>query len=187
MFIAVAIAAGVVLGLARGGRLANLAETSFRLWPLLLSGLLVQASAAFVEGAAVPLILVSYGFLLLFAAANFHHAGMGIVLVGIALILAVIAANGGMPVRADAIVAAGVVERPDQIAELDFDPKRHLETPDDRLTFLGDMIPVPLAKEVLSFGDVIMSVGVADVIVHLLRRRPRPRPDLGVPISPDPP
>lgn len=172
MFIAVAIVAGIVLGLARGGRFENLGEAAFRLWPLLILGVVVQGAAAFTGDGAVIMILASYVLLLLFAAANLHFAGMGVVFVGIALNVAVIGVNGGMPVRDDAIVAAGIVERA-EIATLDFGAKRHLETDDDRLTLLGDIVPVPLAEEVLSFGDLAMSVGVATVLVTLLRRRGR--------------
>lgn len=162
--------AGITIGLLRGGRFENLGEATFRVWPLLILGVVVQGAAAFTSEGAVPLILTSYGILLLFCAANLQHAGMGVVFVGIAMNLAVIAANGGMPVRAEAIVAAGIVEF-EEIPQLEFGSKRHLETPDDRLTVLGDIIPVPVAEEVLSFGDLAMAVGVADVLVHLLRRR----------------
>ena len=170
MFIAVAVVAGVAIGLLRGGRLSNLGEATFRVWPLLVAGVVVQAAAAFAPGGAVAIILLSYAILLAFAAANLSHVGMGVVFVGIAMNLVVIGLNGGMPVRADAIVEAGIVRR-NEVHALDFGSKRHLERPDDRLTFLGDIVPFPGAREVLSFGDLAMSVGVADVLVHLLRRR----------------
>ena len=174
MFIAVAIVAGVVIGLLRGGRFERLADASFRVWPLLILGVVVQGAASFTAEGAVALILVSYALLLLFTALNLQHAGMGVVFVGIAMNVAVIGANGGMPVRDDAIVAAGIVDH-ERIPELEFGSKRHLETEDDRLTILGDIIPVPVAEEVLSFGDLVMSVGVAAVLANLLRRRVSPR------------
>ncbi len=176
MFIVAAIVIGIVIGLLRGGSLSNLGSATFRVWPLLVLGVVVQGAAAFMSGIAVPLILTSLVVLLLFAAANIHHPGMGVVLVGIGLNFAVMTINAGMPVRAEAIVSAGIVESEDQIAGLDFGPKRHLETADDRITVLADIIPVPVVEEVLSFGDLAMSVGVADVLVHLLRRR-RPSPE----------
>lgn len=167
-----AVVAGVTIGLLRGGRFGNLGEATFRLWPLLVLGVVVQGAAAFTAEGAVPLILASYAILLAFCLANLQHAGMGVVFVGIAMNFAVIAANGGMPVRAEAIVAAGIVER-DEVPALEFGSKRHLEREDDRLMVLADIIPVPVAGEVLSFGDLAMAVGVADVLVHLLRRRAR--------------
>ncbi len=176
MFIAVAVTAGILIGFLRGGRFENLAEASFRLWPLLLVGVVVQGAAAFTTQGAVVLILASYVLLLVFSASNLHHAGMGVVFVGIAMNLVVIGSNGGMPVRDDAIVAAGIVERA-EIGRLDFGTKRHRETGQDRVTFLGDIIPVPVAEEVLSFGDLAMSVGVAAVLVNLLRRPIRRAPE----------
>jgi hypothetical protein len=184
MFIAVAVVAGVLIGLLRGGRFENLADASFRLWPLLILGVVVQGAAAFTADGAVALILASYVLLLLFTGVNLHHAGMGVVLVGIALNVLVIGVNGGMPVRSEAIVAAGIV-RTEEVPSLDFGSKRHLETEDDRITVLGDIIPVPVAEEVLSFGDLAMSVGVAAVLVNLLRRR-RPAATVSRPAEPSP-
>ena len=175
MFIAVAVVAGIAIGLLRGGSITRLGEASFRVWPLLVAGVVVQAAAAFASRAAVTLILASYVVLLVFAAVNYRHVGMGVVFVGIALNLVVIGLNGGMPVRADAIVAAGIVDREADAATLDFGSKRHLERPDDKVTWLGDIVPVPLATEVLSFGDLVMAVGVADVLAHLLRKKATPR------------
>jgi hypothetical protein len=172
VFIAVAVVAGILIGLARRGRFENLGEASFRLWPLLVLGVLVQSAAAFTAEGAVALILVSYVLLLLFTGLNLQHAGMGVVFIGIALNVLVIGANGGMPVRDDAIVAAGIVPR-EEIGGLDFGSKRHRETEEDDLTILGDIIPVPVAEEVLSFGDLAMSVGVATVLSNLLRKRRR--------------
>jgi hypothetical protein len=173
VFIAAAIVVGVVVGMLRGGRFSNLGDAVFRMWPLLVLGVVVQGAAAFTGDGAVPMIVLSYALLLTFCAANLHHAGMGVVLVGIGLNLLVIGVNGGMPVRQDAIVAAGIVER-GEVELLDFGTKRHLETEDDRLVLLGDIVPVPVVGEVLSFGDLAMSVGVAAVLVNLLRRRRAP-------------
>lgn len=170
MFIAVAIVVGVLVGLVRGGRFGNLGDAAFRMWPLLVLGVVVQGAAAFTGEGAVPVILVSYALLLAFCAVNLTHAGMGVVLVGIALNLVVIGVNGGMPVRQEAIVAAGIVEH-HEVKDLEFGEKRHLETSRDRITFLGDIVPVPVAREVLSFGDLVMSVGVAAVLANLLRVR----------------
>lgn len=175
MLIAFAILFGIALGLISGGRLANLTEPSFRATPLLVAGVGLQVLSSFVDAAAVPLILASYALLVLFAGANVHHVGMLVVLTGLLCNFVVIAANGGMPVRAAAIAAAGGVEA-HQVQELDFDNKHHLERPGDRLTVLGDIFPVPAPgfRQVVSFGDLVMAVGMADVIVHWLRRGPRP-------------
>ena len=172
MFIAVAIVVGLAVGLLRGGRFGNLGDAAFRLWPLLVLGIVVQGAAAFTGDGAVAVIVVSYVLLLVFCAVNLGHAGMGVVLIGIALNLVVIGINGGMPVRRDAIVAAGIADH-EEVPQLEFGAKRHLEDGDDRLTFLGDIVPVPGVREVLSFGDLAMSVGVAAVLANLMRTRQR--------------
>lgn len=173
MFILVAVVAGLALGLLRGGSLSGLGETSLRLRSLLVLGIVAQAASAFVSRGAVALLLVSYALLLAFGMANLGHTGMGVVCIGIGLNFVVIAANDGMPVRAEAIEAAGIADRQDA-ESLDFGTKRHLETDDDRLTFLGDILPLRPASEVLSFGDLVLAVGVADVVFHRVHRQRLP-------------
>lgn len=171
-FTAVAVAVGLALGLLIGGRLEHLGERRFRAAPLLVAGLVVQlASGWFGRGPTVPLVVVSYVLLMAFAGANLHLLGMGVVLVGLTMNFVTIAWNGGMPVRRSAVVAAGIVGW-DEVDQLDMHEKRHLERPDDDLMVISDIIPVPVLHEVLSFGDLAMSVGVTDVLVHLLRPLP---------------
>lgn len=172
-----AVAAGVAVGLATGGRPRFLAHRRLRLWGLLAAGVALQVLAPSAGGATVGLLLASYGLLLAFAAANVVVVGMWLVATGIALNLAAIALNGGMPVRPSALVAAGLTE-PGRADEVALAAKHHLEGPSDRLVALGDVIPVRSLGEVVSFGDVVMAVGVADVVARLLApppgRRSRP-------------
>ncbi len=170
-FTIVAVAVGILIGLLTGGRLRHMGTRSFRFWPLLFAGLVLQvASAAMDATPGFLLLLASYLMLLAFAVANAALAGMWLVALGVGLNLMVIAANGGMPVRPSAVVAAGIAE-PEDVHDIDLRGKRHLERPSDRLTALSDVIPVPPLAEVLSFGDIFMNVGLADVIVHLMRPR----------------
>jgi hypothetical protein len=172
-YVVVAVVVGIVIGYLTGGRLTAMGEADLR-WPAALYlGIGIQVASLFLDGAlGTGAVVVSYLVLMLFAARNVAFAGMGIVLVGVALNALVIGVNSGMPVRGDAIVASGYTTR-DALDEIRFDDKRHLERDDDRLTFLGDIIPIPGVGEVLSFGDLVMSVGVADVIVHLMRTNRR--------------
>ncbi|MDP8992345.1 MAG: DUF5317 domain-containing protein [Actinomycetota bacterium] len=168
-FTIVAVAAGFLFGVLTGGRPRHLADRSFRLWPLLIAGLAFQlASAALDSAAGLVLLVTSYLLLLAFAAANVAVVGMWLVALGVALNLMVIAVNGGMPVRPSALVAAGVAG-PEEVHDLGLKGKRHLERPSDRLTAFSDIIPVPLLSEVLSFGDIVLNVGLADVVMNLMR------------------
>ena len=181
LYIVVAVTVGIVIGLARGGRLTGIGEATFRLTPLLALGVAGQVLSAMVgDTAGLALLLLSYAALFAFAFANARTVGMAVIAVGIALNALVITVNSGMPVRRSAIVAAGIVDD-EEVDEIDFGTKRHLETDDDRLTVLGDIIPVPVLQEVLSFGDLVLAVGVADVLVTLMGSRKRPPQREGMP------
>lgn len=183
---AVALAVGLVAGLAAGGRPSNAASCTFHLWPALVVGVVLQGVPELLglEGsAAYAAVACSYTALLAFAAANLRLTGMAVVLVGLALNTAAILPNGGMPVRGPALVQAGIVE-PDDVGALDFGSKRHLERDDDVLVVLGDVVPVPPFREVLSIGDLLLSAGLAAVVFRLLRpARSASAPGRGHPVG----
>lgn len=90
--------------------------------------------------------------------------------VGVALNMLVVSANGGyMPQSVDAREVAGrTKDRPaEQVQQL---TNVHPMTPDSQLPFLGDIIPepswMPMAN-VISVGDVLLSLGIAGAIVPL--------------------
>jgi hypothetical protein len=172
-FTVVAVVAGVLFGMLTGGRPANAARRPVQLTWLLLCSALVQVAAELLDvpdRLGLAMVLVSYVGLAAFAIANIRLVGMPVVLVGLAANLAVIALNGGMPVRASAILASNAAAS-SELATLDFGAKRHLATDTDRLTVLGDVVPVRPTHEVLSFGDLILAFGIADVIFRLLMPR----------------
>jgi hypothetical protein len=168
------VAFGVILSLVFGGRPRNLAGKTFGWWGLLPLGLALQVV---LERHGVPaafaLLIVSYVCLLVFAAANLRHPGMGVVLIGIALNFVVIAANHGMPVRESAVaIASGSKGRVPAVID---EVKHRPEGPTTRLRVLGDTIPLDGFREVVSFGDLIMAVGIIDLLVHLGRPPVRKR------------
>lgn len=167
-FTILAVATGAAIGVLAGGRLRFLAQRTLRMWPLLGAGLVLQVVAGTAGGGAgTGLLLASFAALLAFAVANLATVGMWLVGSGIALNLAVIGLNDGMPVRPSALVKAGVAE-PGRTADVRLSAKHHLERPSDRLVALADIIPVAPLREVLSFGDLVMAVGTADVVANLL-------------------
>jgi hypothetical protein len=175
IFTVLAIVAGTAAGLLTGGRHRHVTSHPMRAWWLLVVGFAVQTGVArFGLGAVSTVVLVvGYGSLLAFAAANRTLVGIGIVAVGLAANALVIGINGGMPVRPAAVVAAHITGQ-QGLAHVDYGRLHHRERPGDHLSWLGDTVPVSPLHEVLSFGDLILAVGVADVIAHLLHpRRPR--------------
>jgi hypothetical protein len=184
-FTAIAVTVGLVFGLLTGGHLRHLGERQFRWWGLLVVGVALQLPL--LDGLGFGGLLVSYLFLLGFAIANIRLVGMTLVVIGIAMNIAVIAMNRGMPVRREAVVEAGMFTR-EEVDHLNLDRKHHLERPGDRPMILADIIPMPIPhlRSVLSFGDVVMSVGVADVLVHLLKPRRRRALSVAAATAPSP-
>ena len=161
LFVTLALALGIAL--VTGGRLRNIAATQIRRSNILAVAVGIQLALEVLHPTrgmagrvASGLLVVSYVLLLVFCAANLRLRGLAVVAVGIALNGAVIALNAGMPIRAPE-------------AAVETTTKHHAERPSDRLTFLGDIILVPALRQSLSFGDLIMLVGLVDVLFHCSR------------------
>lgn len=173
LVIVVAVLAGFVLG----GRLSNLEKLRLHWWGLALVGLAIQF-VPLPEGAGgidlalrTAALALSYALLLTFAVANLRVPGIALLLVGLAMNFAVIAVNGGMPVNAEALEASG---QDDVLASLQAEraDKHHLQTEEDRLTFLGDVIAVPQPiGQAISIGDVFIYAGLVWTIAAAMRGR----------------
>ncbi|MDY7099612.1 MAG: DUF5317 family protein [Actinomycetota bacterium] len=176
-----AVAVGLVIGLARRGRLRAIAGTSLRLPALLVGGVVLQAAATIFElPAGLVFIIAAHVALISFCAANWRLAGLTVVSIGLSANLVAIVLNGGMPVRGDALVDAGLATAEEIDAGVTLRGERHVENDRDRLVFLGDIVPLRPTRQVLSFGDLIVLVGLADVAMNLtLRRRDETRPSAG--------
>lgn len=168
-FTVVALTLGIVLGLVTGGRPSNVGRRPLRAVGVLGIAVVLQAVPQLLDvggDTGLACVLASYALLGGFGLLNVRLVGMPVVLVGLLCNVVVIGANGGMPVRAEAILA---IDRGADLAELDFGSKRHLEDGSDRVVFLGDIIPVRPVGQVVSFGDLILAVGIADVVFRLLK------------------
>jgi hypothetical protein len=162
-----------------GGRLrrtgAHVARPDLLWLPVLVAGVAARALVEIVGGdAAVPVLAGSLVLLVAFAVRNCHLVGMAVIAVGLLANLEGLLANDGMPVRPSALVAAGITSR-SELASVQLDAPRHLEGSDDRVAILGDVLPVPGAGIVLSFGDLIVAAGLSDVVAQLTSRRRRQR------------
>lgn len=166
-----ALLGGLALAAALGGRLSARPGGRLR-WPWLVVVAValywVPAVIGLARSEAVALMLCASAGLLAFAIANLRVVGMAVVALGLILNAAVIVANVGMPVDPGAVVAAGLA-RPDQLTSLDLGNSRQWQDDDDRLAALGDVVPVALLDEVVSFGDLILAAGLANVAFRLLR------------------
>lgn len=167
----IAVLVGLGLGLGRRPAGAHAPRPHVEHIPLLGVGAVLNGIAALLDGSAATIALAaSLAVLIAVAVANRHITGIVVVGLGLALNLVSVAVNEGMPVRGGALVRAGVVTAED-LATTTFDGARHLESDRDALGVLGDVLPIPVAHEVMSFGDLIIVLGAADAVRELSRRR----------------
>ncbi|HVW32408.1 MAG TPA: DUF5317 family protein [Acidimicrobiia bacterium] len=162
-FLFVTVALGLGVALLTGGSLRQIAATEIRHPSIIGLAVGIQVALEVLHPTrgtaghlASALLVVSYVFLLLFCLANYRLRGLAVVAVGIALNGAVITVNHGMPIRAPGTAVTTTT-------------KHHAERPSDKLEPLGDIILLPALRQSLSFGDLIMMVGLVDVLFHCSR------------------
>ncbi len=181
---------GLLLGVAAGGSLSNLASIRLRwIWALSLAVIvrfLTEAALAagvdIVEALRVPLLAAAFGTLLAGLWANRSYPGLSIAFVGILSNAVVILVNGGyMPIWQPSLEMAGFEPSDVQSAihiilppQLDANFLLHLGP-------FGDIIPIPLPviRNVASVGDVFLTAGLA---FFLFAATLRPRAELEAPL-----
>jgi hypothetical protein len=121
---------------------------------------------------SVVTLALALGVLAAFAGWNWQVTGLAVLGLGVVLNLAAVVLNNGVPVRPRALVQAHAATAHDVGSHHLRDP-RHLETDADRFGWLGAVVPVPIVHEALSFGDLLVLVGLTDAARDLARRRAR--------------
>ncbi len=172
--IVAAVIIGLMIGRFRRGRMASVVQTRIHFWPLIAiasgCGLAVDLVDLPQPGTWATVGLVAG---LLFAVRNVHLVGMVVIAVGITANLLPVALNGATPVRPEALVEAGMVAETD-LYRVTLQGARELADDTTVLGLLGDTLPVSAANQVVSFGDLIVLIGLVSVIANLmLQRRPR--------------
>ena len=174
----------IVVALLRGGSLRNIAAVQLRWLPLVIVGFALQlliftpfARSPVVAFATLPIYVLSLALLAIWVAANWRIPGMALIAIGLALNVAVIAANGGhMPVLPEAARLAGQYEA---LAADQPNTSKHLLMASEqvRLWLLSDIIVIPHGvpgAAVLSIGDLALTVGIAILCYSTILRAPVP-------------
>jgi hypothetical protein len=176
MILLYALVAGLLAGLATGGRLSALVDLHIRWWPIAVGGLVFQLllfsppAAATVGDAGPPLYVLSTAVVLIALIVNLRLPGFWLIALGAVLNLTAIVANGGfMPASPEALAALhGVSAVP-----TDAYSNSVVAGPSTNLALLGDIFvlprPLPLAN-VFSIGDVLIGLGGALFVVQTMRR-----------------
>jgi hypothetical protein len=127
------------------------------------AGLVFAAAAAQVASAAtsgaVHAALLVTGLVLggVWIVMQRRHLASVLLGLGVGLNVAVISLNGGMPVDSAALARVG---RGDTDVTRGFLYKHVAMTGTTSLSWLGDRIPVPIQRNVISVGDVLMGVAI---------------------------
>lgn len=167
----VAIVVALLIVPLTGGSFRQLGRIELRRVWLLFAGLGLQILLEYVDlprarydDLGLAILLASYVFIIGFGLSNLLLTGMGVITVGFALNAFVIALNQGMPtsVPDGEKVETSVKHRPEQS--------------DDILPALGDTIVLgdPVNASI-SFGDLIIAVGLVDLTFRASRRTRRSR------------
>jgi len=169
---------GMLIGYATGGRLANLVAVRLRgLWLLWLAAA-VQAAQYYLppvrrlvqDDLGIPMLAVVFGLVLGWVARNLLRWPRVLQLAAALVVLGAvgnglaIAANGRMPYAPKAAVQA---QLPATVAG----PKNQPADQSTRLAVLGDVIPLPPVRKVLSIGDLLIAAGVSAAVAMALRGR----------------
>jgi hypothetical protein len=169
LVLGIAVAAALLIPLVTRGSYKRLFETKLHWAWLLAASLAIQLVLEFYtlphrywDNIGYGLLVASYVLLLGFIARNVVLRGMSIVFIGIACNATVVALNHGMPVKFPP------EWRNESWAEATV--KHHPREHGDKLLVLSDIIIVrhPI-DNVLSFGDLILAVGLCDVAYNASR------------------
>lgn len=160
-----AVVVGLLVGLSTGGKPRWASTHAVRAPWLVVAGVVAEFVAGrWTLGSLGSVLLVGgYGFLLAFVVRNRTLTGMPLVGLGLVSNLAVIVANGGMPVRPQSVVDAGITG-PAGLPALNYGPRHHAERASTHLPWLDDRLPLAVMHGVVSAGDVILAVGVVVVV-----------------------
>ena len=175
----------LIVGAAAGGGIPRLADLKLRWTWLLLLALLLRLLAGLSRqtgfGADIPVgwaFIVAYGLIFIWLWGNWRVPGLQIASVGIAANLVAVVINAGqMPIWSAAYFAAGFT-----LADIANDPFHFLLQTDTVSEFVargglfGDVVPlpVPIIRDVVSIGDILLALGIFWAIVYSMTRTNAP-------------
>ena len=167
--------AGAAIGRARGGRARAFTTTTLNKAGWLAAGISGVLIVSFI-GPSQPVwwMIATYACFIYFGLRNLHFTGMVVLLIGMLMNLTPMIANLAVPVSEQALVSVGEVDA-------DGSPlisgTRESTATATSFTFFGDVVPVPILNVVVSLGDLVIAVALADIAMHTMLREKNRRKD----------
>lgn len=173
----------IVIALARGGDLTQLARVRFRYgWTALLAlALQILIFSGFWSNSTfaslTPIVyVVTMALLVLVLALNWRLPGFALIGLGLLSNTLVIGLNGGMmPASEAALRAAGLEDVALKAGALGSSANSVLIGAHTKLPFLADIIPLPRwfpFANVISIGDVLIALGAAWFFLAVIKPKP---------------
>ena len=176
LILVLAVIIGLAAGVIRGGDFPTILNTQIYHPEFLVSSAIcaVFVSLTDIDSDGV-IAFVALAGAFAFTIMNLHLVGMVILSIGLALNLFVFILNFETPVRPNALVEAEMVTAEE--LERGVNISGHVEPADDDsvLDFLGDTFPIRWYEKVVSIGDLIFLVGLANVTGNLMLGNQRRR------------
>lgn len=177
LVLALAVVFGLLAGVIRGGNFVAMLKTRVYHPEFLASSVVCASVVSFTDVDSDGVIaFVALAGAFAFTLMNLHLVGMVILSIGLALNLFVFILNFETPVRPNALVEAGIVSAED-LRERGVNISGHAEPADGDtvLGILGDTFPIRWHEQVVSIGDLIFLVGLANVTGNLMLGNQRRR------------
>ncbi|MEO6578083.1 MAG: MFS transporter [Candidatus Limnocylindria bacterium] len=184
MFLSTIVLA-LIIGALAGGSFPRLSELRLRWSPLLAAALALRLFVGLSREIGIgdgipagPFFLAAYGLIIAWLWGNWRVPGLQIAAVGIgANMLALLVNRGQMPIWSAAYFSAGFTE-----ADIVNDAFHVLLRADSIAGFVasgglfGDVIPlpIPIIRDVVSIGDVLLAIGIFWAIVYSMTRAGAP-------------
>lgn len=171
LLVLVVTAVSAALAVRRGGSLTNLASTTFEWVGVLIAALVLQVAADLLapdDISSTGLLIVTYLVVAAFVLRNRKLPGLLIAVAGLAMNILVISLNGAMPVSRWAADIAGVESVSNEMGI-----KHEIAGSETDLAFLGDVIPLPETRRVISAGDVVLAAGIAVLVYRRTLYEPK--------------
>jgi len=178
VLILVPVVVGAIIGKICGGTLSRLAELRFRAPALIFAVLAAQALLGRAPGELrAGVVVLSYAAVGAWIVLNMSGRSVALraafVMVGLgwAMNFAAIAPTGAMPVSEEALRTVGVSTTINvQNGHLSKHARREER---NATTWLGDEIPIPRLRAVISLGDIVLALGIL-LLVTSATVRPSP-------------